>query len=101
MNYFEHEGPIVPVNQTKVFDMVIAAASNLIACDVYFATMENGNTFTRVIMHPGTTSEQVIDLDKQEGEWICIYEMEPTVWTNLVAASLDYHISQGNKENKQ
>lgn len=89
------------MDQAKVFNMVIAVDVNLIACDVYFAAMQNGNTFTRVVMHPGTTLEQVIDLDKLEGEWICIHEMEPTVWTNLVAASLEHHISQRNKENKR
>lgn len=96
MDYFENEGPILPVEQTKVFDMVMAMGENLVPCDVYFATMENGNTFTRVIMYPDTEAERLIDLDKQNGQWICIYEMGATLWSELVGPSLDYHISQNS-----
>lgn len=98
MEYFENDGPIIPVDQAKVFDMVMAMGENLVPCDVYFATMESGNTFTRVIMYPGTTAERLVDVDKQNGQWTCIYEMESTIWSELVGPSLDYHIAQNAGE---
>ena len=101
MEYFESGGPIIPAEQTKIFDMVLSMGETLIPCDVYFATMEGGNTFTRVLMYPGTAEERMIDLDKQDGAWISIYDMEPTLWTELVADALDYHIAERNREQKQ
>ena len=101
MDYFENEGLIVPVEQTKIFSMVIAMADRLIPCDVYFATMEDANTFTRVIINPGTTAERLVDVDRQEGLWVSIYEMEPTVWSELVADALNYHIAQHKKDQNQ
>ena len=95
--------PLEPVELNLVFEMIVVVKATLNPCEVYFARLPDGSTFTRVIMNPGVIdNERVIDVDRWEEGWVDLHAGEATVWSELVANSLDYHIIQYNakKNNK-
>lgn len=93
---------IQPIEQTLIFKMTIAMGDRLIPCDVYFARMSADITFTRVIMYPDDLkAERIIDVDRDEElGWIDMYTGDASIWSEIVAAPLDYHIAQNKNAKK-
>ena len=88
-----------PLEQTLRFRMMVVLGDNLMPCDVYTARLQDGTEFTRVIAWPGELkAERIIDVDHWEGEgWVDIYTGEPSIWSEMVAASLDFHTTPSKK----
>lgn len=87
-----------PTEMTHIFDMTVAFDKRLMPCEVYFARLADGSTFTRVIAWPADPiREHVIDVDRWEEGWIDMYTGEASHRSELVGHSLDYDISQYNQ----
>lgn len=86
-----------PTEMTHIFDMTVAFEKRLMPCEVYFARLSDGSTFTRVVAWPGDLKrERYIDVDRWEEGWIDMYTGEASHWSELVGGALDYHIRKYN-----
>ena len=97
------EEMIQPTEQTLIFKMTIVMGDRLIPCDVYFARMSTDITFTRVIMYPDDKeAERIIDVDRDdEIGWFDVYTGDVSIWSEIVAAPLDFHIAQNKNTQKE
>jgi hypothetical protein len=89
----EESEKLEPFELKHLFDATIVIGADLAQTEVYAAMLRDGTRFTRVILWPGDTKqERIVDVDYWEGlGWIDMYTGEPSVWSELVAPSLDYH----------
>ena len=89
-----------PTEMKSLFSMTIVMGHELNPCDVYAARLSDGTAFIRVVLCPNEAGrERIIDVDYWEGlGWIDMYTGEPSVWSDLVAPSLDYHNAHRRNE---
>jgi hypothetical protein len=93
----EDNHPLEAVTQQFLFTMSVVCMDEIFNCRVFTAVQRDGTQFTRVLYDEGP-DERIIDVDyRGEQGWIDLWYGEPSPWSALVAAALNYHFAQNKK----